>query len=105
MRKYLLGALLGVLLYTPAWAGNYFLLWPVVQGATGYTIEQSIDAGKTWTVVYTGTNPGVIVTTTVPQLYLYRLSATNAAGTVLRADVGAWIDSTKPQIVGGLGIQ
>ena len=103
--KRVLAGILCSLIPTLSWAGTYVLTWPPVDGATGYVIEQSVDAGKTWAVVYNDVGTSAVIATTTKQLYLYRLSAKNASGQITRQDAGAWVDSTKPQFVGGLGIQ
>jgi len=89
--------LLMMVLAAPAWAGVVTLKWDESPTATGYEIEQSVDAGTTWVKVADVTSSVCIAsqcshTFTAPSTgyVLFRYLAKNAVGTSVRFDAGSW---------------
>ena len=88
-------------------AADIDLNWDVSDGAVGYKVYQSVDTGQTWDEV------GDVVACTTPLvvpdsgLVLFRVSAYNNQGEVIRCDAGAWYngDWTPPAQPTGTGIQ
>lgn len=106
--------LLGLLIPTLSLAGDITLHWEAAPGATGYEIEQSIDAGTTWTkvadltaTVCTPAGCSIALTAPAAGRTLYRFVAKNAAGRTIRYDAGTWsCESCKPPAnLGKVGIQ
>ena len=106
-----------VAVLTPAaHAGPQVLSWDPVATATGYGVEQSINAGATWTAVTPSAGPtcggtpircAATVTAPATGLALYRISASNAVGTTVRFTAGLWICEScapPPQAV-NIGVQ
>ncbi len=54
--------------------GSYTITWPAVTGATRYVLEESSDAGTTWTPIGNGASPVVPSTKTTSASYSYRLT-------------------------------
>jgi hypothetical protein len=78
-------------------AGDRVLSWDSQTNAVSYEIQQSIDLGKTWTVLATPASTVCVaalcqVTQTLPAsgLVLIRFAARNAQGLTIRFDDGAW---------------
>jgi len=100
--KYLLAyilALIVLLLFSPGWASDRLLTWDGQPGAASYEIQQSVDYGKTWTVlstpaasVCTGTplKCSLIQSLPVSGVIMLRFGARNANGLTVRFDDGAW---------------
>lgn len=89
-------------------AAEVNLKWDASAGATGYKIYKSIDQGVTWS---TGVDVGNVVTFKVLNveetvLVLFRVSAYNLTGEVIRTEYGAWFDNRKkpPANPSGLGV-
>lgn len=80
-----------------AWAAEVTLKWDESPTATGYEIEQSVDAGATWAMV-ADLPPSVCVagqcqhllTAPATGLVMFRFVAKNAAGRTVRYDAGSW---------------
>lgn len=104
-------------LAAPAEAGSVTLRWSAVQGATAYVIEQTIDAGKTWTQVGADQPPSVCTGTPsictftfqapATGMVLFRYGARNALGTSMRFGEGTWHcqSCAPPSLVSNLEIQ
>lgn len=59
-----------------------FLSWNQVQGTTAYSVQRSIDQGRTYTVVASPTTPYYLDTTVTPNTsYMYQVASVNSAAT------------------------
>ncbi|WP_049622456.1 hypothetical protein [Frateuria defendens] len=54
--------------------GNYTVSWPAVTGATGYTLQESVNGGG-WNTVYTGSDPSVAMIGKGGGSYTYQVQA------------------------------
>jgi len=68
-------------LTVPTWgpSGAYTVSWAAASGATGYTLEESINGGG-WTTAYTGTARSKAFSGRTAGTYAYRVEACNPAG-------------------------
>jgi len=96
-----LALLVAVLLLLPAvaFADTVTLLWTGSPTATSYQLEQSANAGTTWTLIpaaqVTTTCTGVACSAIVTGIsatgtILFRFGSVNAVGTTTRFSGGAW---------------
>lgn len=77
--RYLLDIDIPVPVATPG-SGNISIAWTLIEDAVSYEIQQSSDAGATWTALATPTTSPEVATVTAAQTRHYRMRAVNADG-------------------------
>ncbi len=108
MKKFFLTLAFLMLMPLSAMAADVNISWDASTNATGYNVYQSIDNGVTWTL---NADVGNVTYATViapdSGLTLFRVSAYNATGEVIRTEAGVWYngDLVLPDKPTGQGIE